>query len=100
MPIRVLRVVLLATVALALVAPPRAVAQEDNDLSKAPRISQEEFKKLRAEGRVLVVDVRDPDSYKAGHIPGAISIPLDEVASPEHLRDLKAAGKPIVAYCA
>ncbi len=77
-----------------------AGAQGAMDLSKAPRVSQEEFKKLQAAGSILVVDVRDADSYKAGHIPGAISIPLDQVTTPEHLKELKAAGKPIVTYCA
>lgn len=74
--------------------------QADMDLTKAPRISQEEFKKLAAERRVVIVDVRDADSYKSGHIPGAILIPLDQVSSPEHVKELAAAGKPIVTYCA
>lgn len=27
-----------------------------------------------------VVDVRDPDDYAAGHLPGADNVPLDDVA--------------------
>jgi predicted sulfurtransferase len=63
----------------------------------APTISQADFKALRAGGNVLTVDVRDAGSYRTGHIPGAASIPLDQM--PAHLQELKASKKPIVTYC-
>lgn len=91
------RAALLALLALVVFLPRLAAAQE-TDLAKAPRITVAEFKKLRAEGEVIVLDVRDADSYKAGHIPGARSIPLDQLAS--HADELKAANKAIVTYCA
>ncbi len=69
-----------------------------DDLSKAPRIPAAEFKKLLDEDAVMVVDVRDEASYRAGHIPGAVSIP--EAALPQRLDELKASKKPIVTYCA
>lgn len=47
-------------------------------------------------GIVTVVDVRPVDEYVSGHIPGAVSIPLDQLAS--RLADLPASGD-IVAYC-
>lgn len=75
----------------------RAAAQE-TDLTTAPRITQEEFKKLHDTHAVVVVDVRDGDQFKAGHIPGALSIPLDQVAA--RADELKAYKKPIVTYCA
>ncbi|HOB12909.1 MAG TPA: rhodanese-like domain-containing protein [Novosphingobium sp.] len=31
---------------------------------------------LLQQGRALVVDVREPDEFAAGHIPGAINMPL------------------------
>lgn len=37
-----------------------------------------ELKKLQAKGNVRLVDVREPDSYKKGHIPGAESVPYSE----------------------
>jgi 3-mercaptopyruvate sulfurtransferase SseA len=78
-------------------AAPRASAQE-MDLSKAPRITVAELKQLRAENRVVVVDVRDADSFKAAHIPGALSIPLDQLDA--KAPELKAQNKVIVTYCA
>lgn len=48
------------------------------------------------EGAVTVLDVRPPEEYQAGHIPGALSIPLKEL-------ERRLAGLPhdreIVAYC-
>ena len=75
----------------------RAAAQE-LDLAKAPRITQEEFKKLFDAHDVVVVDVRDAGQFKTGHIPGALSIPVDEVTA--KAEELKAYKKPIVTYCA
>jgi hypothetical protein len=63
----------------------------------ALRIRQEEFKTLLAAGAVTVVDVRDAGAFAAGHIPGALSVPLDSVEQAgERLRKL---GKPVVTYC-
>ncbi|MFZ5861974.1 MAG: rhodanese-like domain-containing protein [Nitrospirota bacterium] len=43
---------------------------------------------LMADGRPLtVVDVREPELFAAGHIPGAVNIPYDD-ARPRIVRDL------------
>jgi rhodanese-related sulfurtransferase/DNA-binding transcriptional ArsR family regulator len=47
-------------------------------------------------GEVTVLDVRPPEEYQAGHIPGAISIPLKDLKS--HLSRLPR-NQEIVAYC-
>ena len=47
-------------------------------------------------GLVTVLDVRPPDEYAAGHIPGAVNVPLAELE--KYLRKLKPK-KEIVAYC-
>lgn len=82
---------------LALAAP--AAAQEAASAAP-PRIPMAEFKKLLAANTVLVIDVRDVQSYAAGHIPGAKSIPLGSLLEPAHVAELKAAKKEIVLYCA
>jgi len=48
------------------------------------------------EGAVTVLDVRPVEEYRAGHIRGAISIPLKELA--RHLSDLPK-DRDVVAYC-
>ena len=43
------------------------------------RISLAEASKMLDEGDAVVVDVRQPDEYKAGHVKGALFIPVDDV---------------------
>ena len=44
----------------------------------------------------LLVDVRDPDEFEAGHIPGAINLPLDHIR--QHLAELPR-DREIWLYC-
>ena len=71
----------------------------------APRISQAEFKKLRATGKLVIVDTRNKDAFDRGHMPGAILLPLEGRQTwPDEYNvtadGLKSAKKPIVTYCA
>ncbi|MFI9816833.1 ArsR/SmtB family transcription factor [Saccharothrix variisporea] len=47
-------------------------------------------------GEVTVLDVRPAEEYAAGHIPGALGIPLEEL--PARLAELPA-DREVVAYC-
>lgn len=62
-------------------------------------ISVLELQPLHKAGKVLVIDVRNESSFEAGHIEGAINVPVPSVA--DRLEDIraKAAGRPIVTYC-
>jgi rhodanese-related sulfurtransferase len=71
----------------------------------APRISQQDFKKLIAARSVIVVDTRVADVYAVGHIPGAVLLPLEGALTwPESydktVSTLIAAKKTVVTYCA
>lgn len=47
---------------------------------------------------LLLLDVRKPEEFAAGHVPGAINIPHDQLAS--RLAELPASrDKPVVVYC-
>jgi hypothetical protein len=77
-----------------------APARETSDTElKDPslRIPLEELVALASKGTVTVVDVRDEDSFVAGHIPGAIWIPLSSVE--RSVEQLCALAKPVVTYC-
>jgi len=39
-------------------------------------LDRDTIKRGLAEGSLLVIDVREPHEYNAGHIPGAVSHPL------------------------
>jgi rhodanese-related sulfurtransferase/DNA-binding transcriptional ArsR family regulator len=47
-------------------------------------------------GEVTLLDVRPEEEYEAGHIPGALSVPLPALA--KHLADLPKR-REVVAYC-
>ena len=47
----------------------------------APEVSVDELAAARAEGLVPLVDVRQPEEYEAGHVPGAKLIPLADVVA-------------------
>ncbi len=60
-------------------------------------ISASEAKQLLARGAVLV-DVRTPGEYAAGHVRGSRNIPLDQL--PRHLDSLKKSSTPVIFVCA
>lgn len=59
-------------------------------------VTREELLARTDDSSVLVLDVRPTEEYAAGHIPGAVSVPLAELAT-------RLAGLPsdaeVVAYC-
>lgn len=59
-------------------------------------IDREELLQRVRNGQAVVLDVRPRQEYAHGHIPGAISIPVDEL--PHRLAELPA-DRTIVAYC-
>ncbi|MBS0617322.1 MAG: rhodanese-like domain-containing protein [Spirochaetes bacterium] len=59
--------------------------------------AQIEIKTL-LEGTALVVDVRNPDEFAAGHYRRAINVPVDEIL--QRLKDFGDKDHPIVVYAA
>ncbi len=59
-------------------------------------ISRNDLLKRAAEGEVTVLDVRPPEEYAAGHVPGALNIPVKELIT--HLEGLPH-DQEVVAYC-
>lgn len=47
----------------------------------------------------FVVDVRPAEEYAKGHVPGAISLPIDVLFRPESLAKLPARGRPLLLVC-
>jgi phage shock protein E len=44
-----------------------------------------------------VVDVRTPDEFAYGHVPGALNIPFDEIG--KRTAEIGPASTPVVLYC-
>ncbi len=64
--------------------------------SDVEAIGRDELRERLARGDVLLVDVRPPEEFDAGHIDGARSLPLNEL---EHRLGELPADREIVAYC-
>jgi len=70
------------------------------DAEPAPgRIGIQAFIRMQALDAALVLDVRSTDAYRAGHIPGAVHVPLDHIAArAEELQSL-VKHRMVVTYC-
>ncbi len=63
------------------------------------QISMDEaVKMMRDEKDYIILDVRRPDEYAEGHIPGAINIPNEEIGTAE-IAELPDKSQLILVYC-
>jgi thiosulfate sulfurtransferase len=67
-------------------------------MRNVPRISIDEVKLLMANKQVVLIDVRDPQSFAEGHMPGAINVPFDHI--PNYVDRWKNEKRLLVTYCA
>ena len=80
-------------------APPSATSAEPappRDEDAVPRIKVSDLKERVARGEVTVIDVRDDNAFRMGHIPGSLHIPFARV---EGEASSLPRGKPIVTVC-
>ncbi|MGM0433669.1 MAG: ArsR/SmtB family transcription factor [Pseudomonadota bacterium] len=66
------------------------------DGSELDALDADELMERIESGGVTLLDVRPEQEYAAGHLPGALNIPVEELQ--ERLRELPQ-GRTIVAYC-
>ena len=53
--------------------------------------------KKRRTSKKIIIDVRRPDEFEAGHVEGSINIPLQEME--ERLDEIRNLSEPIVLVC-
>ena len=68
-------------------------------MAQATDISQADLmQRIKVNNTTLILDVRSPEEYAGGHIPGAINIPYDQLSS--RLGEIGSyKNKDIVLYC-
>jgi rhodanese-related sulfurtransferase/DNA-binding transcriptional ArsR family regulator len=74
----------------------RLVREHFADRNSAEAVEMSELLKRARSKRVVILDTRPAREYVAGHIPGAISVPVDELQ--QRLKELTR-DKEYVAYC-
>jgi rhodanese-related sulfurtransferase/DNA-binding transcriptional ArsR family regulator len=74
----------------------RLVQEHFGDRSNAQPVPMDELLKRARSKEVVILDTRPASEYVAGHIAGAISVPVDELQ--RRLKELTR-GKEYVAYC-
>jgi rhodanese-related sulfurtransferase len=67
-------------------------------LKLAAELGPHNVKRLMDSGAqdFVILDVRSPDGYREGHVPGAINIPFEEL--PTRLKELRK-HREIISYC-
>ena len=74
----------------------RLVREHFGDRGDAELVEMDELLKRARSNKVVVLDTRSPNEYAAGHIAGALSVPVDDLQ--QRLRRLPKE-KEYVAYC-
>jgi rhodanese-related sulfurtransferase/DNA-binding transcriptional ArsR family regulator len=74
----------------------RIVRSYFNKLDDLEPVTRQQLLKLIRQGAVTVLDVRPPDEFALGHVPGAVNIPLR--ALKERLTEINP-DQEIIAYC-
>ncbi|HPA78415.1 MAG TPA: rhodanese-like domain-containing protein [Kiritimatiellia bacterium] len=65
-----------------------------------PLVNTPEMRRIAAAGTHLILDARPLADFDAGHIPGAVPLPYDNLdAHYEQARLLMSPEMPVVAYC-
>jgi rhodanese-related sulfurtransferase len=84
--------------------PPLVTQKVDTTQKQVKTIGMEEYRKIvENPGPALIVDVREPYEYSAGHVPGAINIPRGVIRTEiwKHVGSAEKADveRPIVLQC-
>lgn len=74
----------------------RVLAGFGDDSSEVESVERGQLLKLAKAGKIVVLDVRPEDEYRAEHLPNALSIPLSQL---KNQLDRLPKDQRIVAYC-
>jgi len=76
-----------------------ALIQEVRPYRLARLIDWETFVAAAAEPHVLILDARSSDQFAAGHIEGAVNLPLPEFSEERLAEVIGSFDRPILIYC-
>lgn len=87
--------------ALSVLISPPASAQRIADMPQNPQtISAQTARQMMTEAKdYVILDVRTPEEYDRGHIPGAKNLPLDAIEAGKIPAEFAAKDKKYFVYC-
>lgn len=71
----------------------------DMDNKGYRQISQEEAKRMMDEQQVIILDVREAQEYAAGHIPGAVLLPVGSIDEESAAGVIPEKDSTVLVYC-
>lgn len=77
---------------------PAEIAEAFNKPERLIMPDEVAFQIIKNKSDLILVDVRNAEQYNAFHLPGAISVPMDEILSPAWKRFFKQQDKRLVFY--
>jgi hypothetical protein len=77
----------------------RALIEEVQPYRRARLIDWNAFAAAAAEPDVLILDARSAEQFAAGHIKGAVNVPLPEFSDERLAEVIGRADRPILIYC-
>jgi rhodanese-related sulfurtransferase len=86
----------LETTATSRLAEVEQIEHEYTGADAEPPLPREELQRSLKRGEVYLIDVRPPLEFESGHLPGAASVPIDQL--PKRLKELPR-DRPIITYC-
>ncbi|HPI73449.1 MAG TPA: rhodanese-like domain-containing protein [bacterium] len=76
------------------------IAAQDSDAFRQPRlISREALLGLLQRRTVLLIDSRSASEYQGGHLPGALSLPVEELGRMQETLQHLPSDRWLVTYC-
>jgi phage shock protein E len=79
-------------------SPPSGGGASQTTQGEIGEISADALLARSGDGQTVILDVRTPEEYASGHVPGAINVPHDQVESRiAELEPLR--GQEVVVYC-
>lgn len=95
-----LRYLLVAAAMVAIASAPARPADE-KPATSVKKVTPDEFDKSRKEKDVVVIDVRSPEEFAAGRVPGAVNVAISGRGSEDFEKRIVEAskGKTPLIYC-
>ena len=63
------------------------------------QISQDEAKKMIDDGGVIILDVREKEEYDAGHLKGAVLLPVGSITTDTAAKVIDSKDSVVLVYC-